>query len=41
MNLTIEISNQLAPALKARADEQGVSASSYISHVVGTRFPLG
>jgi hypothetical protein len=34
MNLNIEISDALEPALKAKAREQGVSASGYIRQVV-------
>ena len=34
MNLNVEISDRLAPALKAKADERGVSASSYVSQVL-------
>lgn len=34
MNLNVEISDKLAPALKAKADERGVSASSYVSQVL-------
>jgi hypothetical protein len=34
MNLNVEIPDTLAPALKAKADERGVSASSYVSQVV-------
>ena len=34
MNLNIEIPDTLEPALKARADERGVSASSYASEVL-------
>jgi hypothetical protein len=34
MNLNVEIPNKLAPALKAKADERGVSASSYASQVL-------
>lgn len=33
MNLNVEISDKLAPALKAKADERGVSASNYASQV--------
>ncbi len=34
MNLNVEIPDKLAPALKAKADERGVSASSYVSQVL-------
>jgi hypothetical protein len=34
MNLKIEIPDTLEPALKAKADERGVSASSYASEVL-------
>ena len=34
MNLNVEIPDALAPALKAKADQQGVSASSYVRRVV-------
>jgi hypothetical protein len=34
MNLNVEIPDTLAPALKAKADERGVSASSYASQVL-------
>jgi hypothetical protein len=34
MNLNVEISDALAPALKAKADERGVSASSYARQVL-------
>lgn len=34
MNLNIEIPDKLAPVLKAKADERGVSASNYASQVL-------
>ena len=34
MNLNVEIPDKLAPALKAKADERGVSASNYVSQVL-------
>ncbi len=34
MNLNVEISDKLAPALKAKADECGVSPSNYVSQVL-------
>lgn len=34
MNLNVEIPDMLAPALKARADERGVSASNHASQVL-------
>lgn len=34
MNLNVEIPDKLAPVLKAKANERGVSASSYVSQVV-------
>jgi hypothetical protein len=34
MNLNIEIPDTLEPALKAKADERGVSASSYAREVL-------
>lgn len=34
MNLNIEIPDALAPALKAKANQQGISASGYVRQVV-------
>jgi hypothetical protein len=34
MNLNVEIPDQLAPALKAKADEHGVTASIYASQIL-------
>jgi hypothetical protein len=34
MNLNVEIPDKLAPALKAKADERGMSASNYASQVL-------